>query len=77
MQKIPKSLPVFIISGEDDPVGGYGKNVKKLKEIYLKNGMTKVELKLYPLDRHEIFNEEDGEIALSDVINWITANALH
>ena len=77
MQKIPKSLPVFIISGEDDPVGGYGKTVKKLKEIYLKNGMTKVELKLYPLDRHEIFNEEDGEIALSDVINWITANALH
>ena len=74
MKNIPKALPIFIIAGEEDPVGGYGKNLKKLKNIYLKNGMTKIELKLYPLDRHEIFNEEDGENAVSDVIDWISAN---
>ena len=28
--KIPKDLPVFLIAGEEDPVGNYGKAVKNV-----------------------------------------------
>lgn len=76
MAAIRKDLPVFLIAGQEDPVGGYGETVKKLSEIYRKNGMNSVELKLYPNDRHEIFNEEDGDTVASDVIAWIDSAVL-
>lgn len=34
--KIPKNLSVFLIAGEEDPVGNYGKAVKNVYEIYKK-----------------------------------------
>lgn len=34
--KIPKDLPIFIISGDQDPVGDFGKGLVKLKERYEK-----------------------------------------
>ncbi len=74
MKKIPKDLPVFIIYGEQDPVGKYGTSLVKLCNIYQQNGMKNVSIKGYPEDRHEIFNEEDGEIVLNDVINWVKSN---
>lgn len=76
MAAIRKDLPVFLIAGQEDPVGGYGETVKELSEIYRKNGMNSVELKLYPNDRHEIFNEEDGDTVASDVIAWIDSAVL-
>ena len=29
---IPKTLPIFMVSGSDDPVGGFGKGVRKIYE---------------------------------------------
>ena len=56
--KVPKSLPVLLIAGADDPVGNYGKGVK---EVYdkLKASGHEVDIKLYPNARHEILNESD------------------
>ncbi len=71
MKKIKKDLPVYIIYGEEDPVGDYGKTVKALYDIYLKNGMSKVEIKSYPTDRHEILNEDDKENVEKDILNWL------
>lgn len=76
MKKIPASLPVFIISGSEDPVGGYGKRVTELSEIYKANGMTSVALKLYEGDRHEILNEDDSDTVIADVEKWIEETVL-
>ena len=71
IKKIPTNLPVFFIWGSDDPVGTYGKTIKNLIEIYKSNGMSKIDFKEYPGDRHEILNEEDKETVENDIINWV------
>lgn len=59
--KIAKNEKIFITSGQDDPVGQYGKGVEWLKDTYLKLGIRNVTIKLYPKMRHEIHNE-DGHL---------------
>ncbi len=71
LKKIPSQLPVYIISGEMDPVGDYGKGVKNIYDLYNDMGMTNVQMKLYPHDRHEILNETDKEQVYQDVLGWI------
>ena len=65
-------LPMYIISGEKDPVGGYGKDVKRLLATYKKLGFSNVAYKLYPDCRHELLNELNSEDVYSDINNWIT-----
>lgn len=56
IDKINKSIPIIIISGQDDPVGDMGKGVTKYYKILKKKGY-KTALKLYPTMRHDIFHE--------------------
>lgn len=65
---ISKDLPVFIISGDRDPVGGMGKLINRLYEVYKDNGLSHVEVKLYPEARHELLNELCREEVMSDVL---------
>lgn len=71
MKKIPVNLPVMIMYGSDDPVGSYGKTVNKLFNIYRKNGISDLEMKVYEGDRHEILNEDDKEKVENDLISWL------
>ena len=74
ISKIPKSLPIFIISGEEDSVGNYGKAVRKVYDIYKKQGIKDVKMKLYPSDRHDIFNEADSDQVYTDLYDFILNN---
>lgn len=67
---IRRDLPLLIISGELDPVGGK-KACTAVKAQYDQLGFTDVTLKLYPEDRHEILNELDREQVFSDLLLWI------
>lgn len=69
--KIPKDLPVFLIAGEEDPVGNYGKAVKHVYEIYKKAGIKDISIKLYKNDRHELINETDKEDVYDDIRHWL------
>ena len=69
--KMPKELPVLVISGEEDPVGNYGVAVKQVYDSYIAMGMKDVALKLYPGDRHEILNELNKEEVYSDILAWL------
>lgn len=71
IQQIPKDLPIFFISGADDPVGGCGVGVRRIYDQFLKNGIKDVSIKLYENDRHEILNEPDHETIYADIWNWI------
>ena len=66
-----KELPVFFIAGGDDPVGSYGKGVRKAAEAFRQAGMEDVTVKLYPLCRHEILNEINKEEVYQDILSWI------
>ena len=66
----PKSLPTLVVSGENDPVGDFGKGVRYVYDN-LKNNGVKVELKLYPEARHELFNEINRDEVFADLVKWI------
>ena len=68
---IPKTLPIFMVSGSDDPVGGFGKGVRKIYEKYRAAGIQDVTLRLYAGDRHEILNETDREQVYQDLYEWM------
>ncbi len=72
--KIPKNLPLLVTSGQDDPVGNFGKSVRTLAKTYKACGITDVKLKLYKNDRHEILNELDRETVYQDMLSWIEAH---
>ena len=72
IDRIPKDLPVFFVSGKDDPVGGSGKEVEAAYEAFRKAGISDVTIKLYENDRHEILNEFDKETVYNDLLTWMT-----
>lgn len=69
-----KDLPVFYIAGAADPVGSYGKGIHQAVNAFRKAGMERVDMKLYPLCRHEILNEINREEVYGDVVKWIAEN---
>lgn len=69
--KIPKELPILFVSGSEDPVGNYGKGVKKVYQRYVKHGALHVSWKLYENDRHEILNEVDRASVYKDILLWM------
>ena len=73
IDRIPKELPLLLVSGADDPVGAFGKGVRQVYDAYRRAGITDVQMKLYPGDRHEILNETDREAVYADLAAWLTA----
>ena len=65
-----KDLPLLFIAGEKDPVGEFGKGVKRAYAAFLAAGMSDVTLKLYPDCRHEVLNELCKDQVMSDVLAW-------
>jgi alpha-beta hydrolase superfamily lysophospholipase len=72
--KVPKNLPVFLVSGAEDPVGDNGKGVKIVYEQYKNAGMSDITWKLYENDRHEILNELDKENVYHDILSWLNVH---
>lgn len=71
LKKMPQNLPVYFISGAEDPVGGYGKGVEAACRSFRDTGMKNVQIKLYGNDRHEIINELDRAQIYEDIYSWI------
>ncbi len=71
IKKVPVDLPILFIWGAEDPVGAYGKTIKKLADIYKSNGVKNIEMIEYPNDRHEILNEDDKEKVEADILNYL------
>ena len=70
-KKIPKDLPMVLLSGDDDPVGDLGDGVKKVYGLYKKAGIKDLRCKLYENDRHELVHETDRNIVFHDIYVWI------
>lgn len=71
--KIPKTLPLFLVSGKDDPVGNLGEGVQYVYKKYQEAGILDISCKLYENDRHEILNETDQETVYRDIADWLEA----
>ena len=67
-KSVPRELPLFIISGDADPVGRWGEGVKIVYENLCEAGVSNVTLKLYPGARHELLNEQNRGEVFDDVL---------
>lgn len=66
-----KNMPVYIFSGDKDPVGLAGKGVKEVEQQFLQNGMKNVTCKLYSGGRHEMLNEINQLEVYADLYHWL------
>jgi len=68
---LPKELPVYLFSGDRDPVGDWGKGVKQVRDHLVQAGLTDVTLRLYPGGRHEMLNEINRDAVYADVLRFL------
>ena len=68
---IPKDLPILLVSGDRDPVGGMGKGVQQACDAYKKAGIVNVQMHLFENDRHEILNETDYGKVDEYILSWL------
>ncbi len=69
--QFPNSLPLYIFSGDQDPVGNFGKGVRALAKHFITGGTLDLTLRLYPEGRHEMLNETNRDEVTSDMVNWL------
>lgn len=70
-REISKDIPLFIVSGKDDPVSQYGKDVKKLFKRYKAKELKDLKYKVYSNIRHEVLRDRRKEEVYSDFEEWI------
>lgn len=68
--KVPKEMPLYLFAGDRDPVGDFGKGMKRLHDAYKRAAIFDVRLKLYPEGRHEMLNEINRQQVMDDFIEW-------
>ena len=76
INKIPKELPIWLMSGAQDPVGGFGKSVEKAAEKYRSFGLTDVNVTIYPKDRHEIYNETNRFDIFIEMLKYMNKHGM-
>ncbi len=66
-----RDIPLLLLVGRDDPVGG-PRSVHKLADEYrARSGLTDITTLVYPDARHEIFNELQQDEVRADILSWL------
>lgn len=68
---VPKALPVLFVSGDQDPVGDYGRGVRKVVRMLEDAGLSDITLRLYRGGRHEMLNEVNRAQVYEDIYTWL------
>jgi alpha-beta hydrolase superfamily lysophospholipase len=71
--KIRGTLPIYLFSGSEDPVGEQLKGVEILMKRYQQAGISRLSHDFYPGGRHEMLNEINREAVVSNLLGWILA----
>lgn len=71
LRALPPLLPVLLMSGDRDPVGGNGRGVRRLAGELRANGVNQVDVHLVPEARHELLHERDHEQTYRLLETWI------
>jgi len=71
LAKIRHNLPVYLISGSEDPVGEHLAGVRTLIDRYRKAGIRDISHDFYEGGRHEMLNELNRSEVRTRLSNWI------
>jgi alpha-beta hydrolase superfamily lysophospholipase len=64
-------LPIYIVSGDADPLAAGGPLVQMVADRYKDAGIGDVTVALYPEARHEVFNETNRDEITAELIGWL------
>ena len=70
-ESINKELPVLLIAGDGDPVGDYGKGVRKVWAMLGDAGVKDLTCQIFEGGRHELHNETNRDEVFDYVLTWI------
>lgn len=68
--RIPRRLPIYLFSGDSDPVHNDMKNIERMLAMYRAHGLH-VDTKFYEGGRHEMLNETNREEVIADLMTWL------
>lgn len=69
-KNMPTSLPVLLVSGEEDPVGNYSKGVLEVEKKLKKQGLP-VKCVIYKGARHEILGDFTHDAVVSEILEFV------
>ena len=70
-KKLDRDVPLLIMVGDDDPLGGEESAAKLANDYVGRGGLSDVQLIVYPGARHEIFNETNQQEVRDDLMAWL------
>lgn len=68
---LPTTLPILMLVGGDDTVGGERSALRLAESYVTRSGLRDVRLIVYPGARHEVFNETNRTEVISDLLEWL------
>lgn len=74
IKQVPNDLPIFLFSGDKDPVGLNTKGVLKTYRNLKKAGVKDISYKFYRDGRHEMLNEINKDEVYQDIMDWLNAH---
>ncbi|MEM1039042.1 MAG: alpha/beta hydrolase [Pseudomonadota bacterium] len=74
LANLPKTLPVHLLGGLQDPCSDQGKAVERIHTRMKAQGMSDLTLTLLPDTRHESLNEINRDQTTANFISWLDAH---
>jgi alpha-beta hydrolase superfamily lysophospholipase len=72
LRKIRGDLPIYLLSGSDDPVGQQLRGLRRLIDRYRDAGLRDIAFDFYPGGRHEMLNEINRRQVQTRLLGWIS-----
>ncbi len=69
--RLRSDLPIYIMSGDADPLAGGGELIELVAQRYREAGLEDVTVARYPDARHEILNETNRDEVTADLLAWL------
>lgn len=70
-QKVPKNLPILLVSGGQDPISNLAEDLPEIERGLYREQVQDVRCIIYEGMRHEVLNEIDHDIVYQDILDWI------
>lgn len=67
-------VPIYVLAGDADPVGTFGRGPRRVCNNLIKSGKTKVFLQIYHGGRHEMHNETERDEVLHGIAAFLRGN---
>lgn len=70
-KRVPHDMPVFLMSGENDPAGSYGRGTADVYRLYRNAGISDLKYKLIHNSGYELLHEPNKDEIYTYITNWL------